>query len=241
MKKPNNDQLDSAYIAVPFSPMRQVIATRMVEASQSIPHFRIVKEIEIDELLALRREVNKDSADIKISINDFIIKACASALIDNPKINAQIFDNQVHQFSQADISVIVAVKGGLLTPVIRNVNQKSIAEISVCMRDLALRAARGKLKMPEITGGSFSISNIGKYSVDQFDAIINPPQVAILAVGSAMKKAVVRDDRIVVRNVMRVSLSLDHRAVDGVDGAIFLECLCKLMEAPALLLDMEAA
>ena len=124
---------------------------------------------------------------------------------------------------------------------IRSANEMSVTEIAAAMRDLTLRAARGKLKMPEISGGTFSISNIGKYSVDQFDAIINSPQVGILAVGSAMEKAVVVDCRIVVRTIMRVSLSLDHRAVDGIDGAIFLDALGKLMEAPELLLELEAA
>ena len=226
---------------VPFSPMRQVIASRMVEAAQSIPHFRVVREIEVDSLLKLCREINKHSENRRVSINDFIVKACAQALIKNPKVNCHVFDNSVHQFSQADISVVVAVEGGLLTPVIRHADGMSITEISKAIRELTIRAARGKLKMSEITGGSFSISNIGKHSVDQFDAIINPPQAAILAVGSAMDKAVVKEGRVVIRTIIRVSLSLDHRAVDGVDGAVFLDSLSQLLENPELLMEKEVA
>ena len=237
----NADSHIESYITVPFTPMRKVIASRMLEATQSIPHFRLVREIDIDNLLKLRKQINKSQNDLNVSINDFVVRASALALVDNPKVNSQIFENKVHQFSNADIAVVVAVDGGLLTPVIRSANEMSVTEISAAMRELTLRAARGKLKMPEISGGTFSISNIGKYSVDQFDAIINSPQVGILAVGSAMEKAVVVDGRIVVRTIMRVSLSLDHRAVDGIDGAIFLDALGKLMEAPELLLELEAA
>jgi len=237
----NTDNNIEPYITVPFTPMRKVIASRMLEATQSIPHFRLVREIDIDNLLKLRKQINKSKNDLNVSINDFVVRASALSLVDNPKVNSQIFENKVHQFSNADIAVVVAVDGGLLTPVIRSANEMSVTEIAAAMRDLTLRAARGKLKMPEISGGTFSISNIGKYSVDQFDAIINSPQVGILAVGSAMEKAVVVDCRIVVRTIMRVSLSLDHRAVDGIDGAIFLDALGKLMEAPELLLELEAA
>ena len=237
----NTDNNIEPYITVPFTPMRKVIASRMLEATQSIPHFRLVREIDIDNLLKLRKQINKSKNDLNVSINDFVVRASALSLVDNPKVNSQIFENKVHQFSNADIAVVVAVDGGLLTPVIRSANEMSVTEIAAAMRDLTLRAARGKLKMPEISGGTFSISNIGKYSVDQFDAIINSPQVGILAVGSAMEKAVVVDGRIVVRTIMRVSLSLDHRAVDGIDGAIFLDALGKLMEAPELLLELEAA
>lgn len=237
----NIDSQVEPYTTVSFTPMRKVIASRMLEATHTIPHFRVVREIQIDNLLKLRKQINNSANDLNISINDFMIRAIALALMDNPKVNSQIFENHVHQFSRADIAVVVAVKGGLLTPVIRSANEKSVMEIAAAMRDLTFRAVCGKLKMHEITGGSFSLSNIGKYSVDQFDAIINPPQVAILAVGSAMEKPVVVDGEIAVRTIMRVSLSLDHRLLDGVDGAVFLDGLCQLMEAPELLLEMEDA
>ena len=224
-----------AYTTVALTPLRKVIAARMTEAKQDIPHFRVVTDIEMDALLALRKQLNDEHPQQKISVNDFVLKACAMALMQWPAINSQWVDNEILQYNQADISVVVAVPGGLSTPVLREVDTKSVRSIADQVKTLAERAAKGQLKMNELTGGSFSVSNLGMHDVDQFDAIINPPQVAILAVSSAKPQPVVVDNSVVVKTIMRVSLSLDHRAVDGATGAGFLKTLKKLLQDPTQL------
>ena len=213
------------YNVIPFTPMRKVIAARMVEAKQTIPHFRMSADIEVSTLLAFREAYNKDNPDVKISINDLLIKACAKALMDVPEINIQIVGEEIHQYKQADISIIVAVEGGLSTPVIKNANQKSVEVINHEVKNLAQRAMAGKLKVQDIMGGTFSISNLGMYGVERFDAIINPPQGAILAVGSMEERSVVSDGEITIGKCLPVCLSMDHRAIDGVIGARFLQAL----------------
>ena len=213
------------YNVIPFTPMRKVIAARMVEAKQTIPHFRMSADIEVSTLLAFREAYNKDNPDVKISINDLLIKACAKALMDVPEINIQIVGEEIHQYKQADISIIVAVEGGLSTPVIKNANQKSVEVINHEVKYLAQRAMAGKLKVQDIMGGTFSISNLGMYGVERFDAIINPPQGAILAVGSMEERSVVSDGEITIGKCLPVCLSMDHRAIDGVIGARFLQAL----------------
>lgn len=231
----NNTHSD-IFDIIPLTPLRKIIAARMTEAKQTIPHFRVAADIEMDALLTLRKQFNTENSDLKISVNDFIIKACAIALIENPAINIQLVNGKIHQYRQADISVVIAVDGGLSTPVIHNANNKSLLEIASEVKSVAARAAQGQLKMDEILGGSFSISNLGMYGINQFDAIINPPQGAILAVAGAIPQPIVKDGMIITATIMRVNLSLDHRAIDGAAGALFLTTLRKILENPEELL-----
>lgn len=225
-----------SYSVKPLSPIRRVIAARMVEAKQTIPHFRLSDDIEVDALLELRKEVNGPHCTATISLNDLLIKACASALIDTPAINIQWVSGEIHQYRSADISVVTALEDGISTPIIRSVESKTIWQISRELKDLRVRAARNALKMEEIFGGTCSISNLGMYGVRQFDAIINSPQCAILAVGCAKPSLVVSPDRRPrIGTVLRVTLSVDHRAIDGVTAAEFLSAFRHCVEYPACL------
>lgn len=222
-----------SYTAIPLSPLRKVIATRMVEAKRTIPHFRAVCDIELDAVLAFRNTIKARDGSVP-SLNDFLIKACAMALKDVPEVNAQWAESEIHQYSSADISVVTAVKGGLATPIVRQADAKTISQISREMKELAERAARNTLKMSEVFGGSFSISNLGMYGIDQFDAIINPPQCGIVAFGAAKPKVVVSSEGDThVATVLRATLSVDHRAIDGVAAATFLATLRGRLEQPA--------
>jgi pyruvate dehydrogenase E2 component (dihydrolipoamide acetyltransferase) len=218
-----------------LSGMRKTIAARLTQSKQSIPHYRVSVDIEIDSLLQQRAYMN-GTLGHKISVNDFVIKACASALAQVPEVNVQYTGECIRQFDQVDISMAVAVKGGLITPVIRNVGAKGLPQVAAESSDLARRAQAGSLGVDEFEGGTFSISNLGMYGVDQFDAIINLPQAAILAVAAGAKKPVVRGDSIVAATVMRVSLSADHRAIDGAVSARFLQSLKGFLENPASML-----
>jgi len=218
-----------------LSSMRKTIAARLTESKQTIPHYRVSVDIEIDSLLQQRAYMNGKLGH-KISVNDFVIKACASALGQVPEVNVQYSGDCIRQFDQVDISMAVAVKGGLITPVIRNVAAKGLPQIAAESSDLARRAQAGSLGVDEFQGGTFSISNLGMFGVDQFDAIINLPQAAILAVAAGVKKPVVRGDSIVAATVMRVSLSADHRAIDGAVAARFLQSLKGFLENPASML-----
>ena len=224
------------YKVIPLTPLRKIIAARMTEAKQTIPHYRLSADIEMDALFALRKQGNTENPGHKVSINDFIIKATAMVLMECPQINIQFVEGEIHQYSQADISVVIAVEGGLSTPVIRGANTKTVAEIALEVKALAARAQNGTLKMNEIMGGSFSLSNLGMYDVDQFDAIINPPQCAILAVGSASPQPVVKNNQVAIGSVMRATLSLDHRVIDGAVGAAFLNALRDHLQSPSALL-----
>ena len=231
--------MNEEYRVRPLSPMRKVIAARMSEAKRTIPHFRLTAEIEVDALLARRTKLREARPGVSLSLNDLLIKACAEALMDVPEVNVQWAENELHQFASADISVVTAVEGGLATPIVRKADAKSVWEISAEVKELAARAARNELKMQEVLGGSFSISNLGMYGVDEFDAIINPPQCAILAVGAARSRCVPwRGLEPHVATVMRMTLSADHRAIDGVVGARFLAALKGRIEAP---LEISAA
>lgn len=218
-----------------LSGMRKTIAARLTESKQTIPHYRVSVDIEIDSLLQQRAYMNGKLGH-KISVNDFVIKACASALGQVPEVNVQYTGDCIRQFDQVDISIAVAVKGGLITPVVRNVGAKGLPQIAAESSDLARRAQAGSLSVDEFQGGTFSISNLGMFGVDQFDAIINLPQAAILAVAAGVKKPVVRGDSIVAATVMRVSLSADHRAIDGAVAAQFLKSLKGFLENPASML-----
>lgn len=218
-----------------LSGMRKTIATRLTESKQTIPHFRVSVDIEIDNLLQQRKHMN-ETLGHQLSVNDFVLKACASALVQVPQVNVQFTGDSLRFLKQVDISMAVAVKGGLITPVIRDIANKDLLQISAEARDLASRAQNGSLTVDEFQGGTFSVSNLGMYGVDEFDAIINLPQAAILAVAAGKKKPVVRGDSLAVATVMRVSLSSDHRAIDGAVAAQFVQALKGYLENPASML-----
>ncbi|MBD8010647.1 MULTISPECIES: 2-oxo acid dehydrogenase subunit E2 [Acinetobacter] len=226
------------FTAVAMNGMRKAIASRLQAAKRNAPHFRLTIDLNVESVQALRQQINSTVPQVKLSINDMLIKAAAAALIKVPQVNVQFDEEnqQILQFEQADISVAVAIENGLITPIIKAANRKSLAQISNDMRDLATRAKTGKLAPDEFQGGSFSISNLGMLGIQQFDAIINPPQGAILALGAAEKRAVVENDEIVVREMVTATLSCDHRVIDGALGAQFLSAFKQFVENPALIL-----
>uniref|UniRef100_UPI00135CEDF5 pyruvate dehydrogenase complex dihydrolipoamide acetyltransferase n=1 Tax=Geminicoccus flavidas TaxID=2506407 RepID=UPI00135CEDF5 len=217
--------------------MRKVIARRLTEAKATIPHFYLTVDVELDALLKLREELNgRPKVDYKLSVNDFVIKAVAQGMKKIPGVNAAWGGDKVYQFDDIDISVAVAIEGGLITPIIRKADQKGLSTISAEMKDLAKRAKDGKLKPEEFQGGGFSISNLGMYGVKDFAAVINPPQACILAVGAGEKRPVVKNDALAIATVMSVTLSTDHRVVDGALGAEFLQVFKRTVEDPLSLL-----
>ncbi|MGL1829708.1 UNVERIFIED_CONTAM: diaminohydroxyphosphoribosylaminopyrimidine deaminase [Acinetobacter sp. HSTU-ASm16] len=226
------------FTTVAMNGMRKSIASRLQAAKRNAPHFRLKIDLNVESVQALRQQINNTVPQVKLSINDMLIKAAAAALIKVPQVNVQFDEEnqQILQFDQADISVAVAIENGLITPIIKAANRKSLTQISNDMRDLATRAKTGKLAPDEFQGGSFSISNLGMLGIQQFDAIINPPQGAILALGIAEKRAVVENDEIVVREMVTATLSCDHRVIDGALGAQFLSALKQFVENPALIL-----
>ncbi|MDX8409232.1 MAG: pyruvate dehydrogenase complex dihydrolipoamide acetyltransferase [Mariprofundales bacterium] len=225
------------YEAVENSMMRKAIARRLLESKQQVPHFYVTLDVTMDRLLDLRAQLNTAAnGEFKLSVNDFIIKAASNALMKVPAANASWTDAATLMHKHAHISVAVAIDGGLITPVVRFSEQKSIVEISTEVKELAGRARQGALKPKEYSGGTFSISNLGMFGVKQFAAIVNPPEGAILAVGGSAPRAVVEDGALVVRNVMTLTLSCDHRVVDGAVGASFLAALKQELELPAGLL-----
>lgn len=213
--------------------MRSTIAKRLLESKQGIPHYRLAVDVDLTALLARRAQLNV--GDTKVSVNDLLVRACALALKQHPAVNAQLAGDEVLKFPHADICVAVATDSGLVTPVVRAADTKSPAEIGKAVAELAERARTGKLVREEITGGTFTISNLGMYGVDRFDAIINPPQVAILAVGAGADRVIARNGAPVVAKVATLTLSCDHRVVDGAVGAQFLATLRGLIEQPASL------
>ncbi len=225
---------------VPHSTMRKVIARRLSESKSTIPHFYVAMDIEIDALLKLGTDLSergpKGETGFRITVNDLVIKACAVALRRFPKVNASWTDDAMVMYDDVDISVAVAIADGLITPIIRKADQKGLATISNEMRDLASRAKAGKLKPDEFQGGGFSISNMGMFGVSSFSAIINPPQAAILAVGSGQKRAVVKGGELAVATVMTCTLSADHRVIDGALGAAFMAELKRIIEDPLSLM-----
>ena len=225
----------SAFHDEPVSVMRKTIANRLVTSIGPVPHFFLTTEIEMDRAVEMRQSIKALDPDLKISINDIIIKVAAAALLQHPQVNASYQDKAVRYYEQADIGVAVAIEEGLITPVVRAANQKSLSEIAQEVRELAERARARKLVPEEYTGASFSISNLGMFGIDEFTAIINPPEAAILAVGSVSAKPVVRDEQIVARQMMRVTMSCDHRVIDGATGAKFLQTFKKILENPLYL------
>nr|ABK58622.1 dihydrolipoamide acetyltransferase [Aromatoleum anaerobium] len=226
----------AGYELIPHSSMRRVIAQRLSESKQQVPHFYLTVDCRLDKLLALRQQVNGSLPDVKVSVNDFIVKAVAAAMKRVPATNASWSDEGVRRYRDIDISVAVATPNGLITPVVRQADAKSVGTISAEVKDLAERARQGKLKPDEYQGGGFTISNLGMYGVRDFAAIINPPQACILAVGTAEKRPVIEDGAIVPATVMTCTLSVDHRVVDGAVGAEFLAAFKALLETPLGLL-----
>jgi pyruvate dehydrogenase E2 component (dihydrolipoamide acetyltransferase) len=225
----------SAYRDEPASEMRRTIARRLVTSLGPVPHFFLTTEIEMDRAAEMRSGINALDPELKISINDIIIKVAAAALLQHPQVNASYQDKVVRYYEHADVGVAVAIEEGLITPVIRAANQKSLSEIASEVRELAGRARERKLKPEEFMGASFSISNLGMFGIDEFTALINPPEGAILAIGAMSPKPVVRDNEVVVRQMMRVTMSCDHRVIDGATGAKFLQTFKKILENPLFL------
>ena len=219
------------------SAMRKTIAERLVKSKNEAPHFYLSLDCNIDELLKVRKTLNSKSNDeYKISVNDMIIKASGATLLKVPKANASWENENTKFFNNTDISVAVAIEGGLITPIVKNVQSKGLLEISNDMKNLSSKAKDGKLQPDEYIGGSFSISNLGMYGIKEFSAVINPPQGCILAVGSGEKRPIVINNEISIATIMTVTLSCDHRVVDGAVGAEFLSEFKNLIENPSLLL-----
>ncbi|MCE2927788.1 MAG: pyruvate dehydrogenase complex dihydrolipoamide acetyltransferase [Rickettsiales bacterium] len=229
----------------PNNNMRKVIARRLTESKQTVPHFYLSVDCELDALMDVRRQINFDAEsragkdkkpEYKLSVNDFIIKASALALKKVPAANASWTDEAILLYNNVDISVAVAIDGGLITPIVKNADQKTVITISNEMKDLAARARQNKLAPEEFQGGGFSISNLGMYGIKHFSAIVNPPQGCILAVGAGEERVVVKHGKMEARNLMTVTLSVDHRVVDGAVGAEFLQAFKHYVESPVLML-----
>ncbi|HVS20357.1 MAG TPA: pyruvate dehydrogenase complex dihydrolipoamide acetyltransferase [Pyrinomonadaceae bacterium] len=225
----------SFYRDEPVSEMRRTIARRLVMSLGPVPHFFITTEIDMERAADMRRSINELFPEVKLSINDIIIKVTAAALMQHPQVNASFQDKTVRYYEHADLGIAVATENGLITPVVRSADLKSLLEIAGEVRELATRARARKLKPEEYTGASFSISNLGMFGIDEFTAVINPPEGAILAVGAMAPKPVVKDGQIVIRQTMRVTMSCDHRVIDGATGAQFLQTFKQILENPLYL------
>ena len=229
---------DRPFEEIALNGMRKTIAARLTEAKQTVPHFYLRRDIELDALMAFRGQLNAklEARGVKLSVNDFIIKACALALQQVPAANAVWAGDRVLQFKKSDVAVAVAIEGGLFTPVLKDAEAKSLSALSAEMKDLAKRARDRKLAPHEYQGGSFAISNLGMFGIDNFDAIINPPHAAILAVGAGVAKPIVKDGAVVVGTVISVTLSVDHRVIDGALGAQLLTAIKDNLENPLAML-----
>ncbi|MCA6225332.1 MAG: pyruvate dehydrogenase complex dihydrolipoamide acetyltransferase [Phenylobacterium sp.] len=229
---------DDSYTLVPLDGMRRTVARRLTESARDIPHFPLTIDVEIDALLAARTRINGllEPRGIKVSVNDLVIKAAALALRQVPEANASFTPEGIALHRHADISMAVAVEGGLITPILRRAEQKGLADIAQEAKDLAERARNRKLKPEEFQGGSFSISNLGMFGIRQFGSIINPPQGAILSVGAGEARAVIRDGQVVSRTLMTVTLTCDHRVIDGAIGARWLAAFRALIEEPVTMI-----
>jgi pyruvate dehydrogenase E2 component (dihydrolipoamide acetyltransferase) len=228
---------DAPHKEISLSNMRKVIARRLTESKQQVPHFYLTVDCELDALLKLRKDLNeRNGATYKLSVNDLIIKATAIAIRQKPGVNAIWGGDKLYQFEDIDVSVAVAIEGGLITPIVRKADQKGLATISAEMKDLAGRAKEGKLKPEEFQGGGFSVSNLGMYGIKDFSAVINPPQACILAVGAGEQRPVVKNGALAIATVMSCTLSVDHRVVDGALGAEWLQAFKGLIEDPISLM-----
>ncbi|MBJ7453592.1 MAG: 2-oxo acid dehydrogenase subunit E2, partial [Blastococcus sp.] len=221
----------SSTTEIPHTGMRRAIARRLTESKSTVPHFYLVADCRVDRLISLRAEINEASS-VKISVNDLVLKAAAAAFLDVPEANATWGETAVTRYSTVDMSVAVSIEGGLVTPVLRSVERMTLTEIATTVADLAERARSGRLKQHELEGGSFAVSNLGMYGITEFSAIINPPQSAILAVGRATAQAIVVDGALAVGTVMTVTLSADHRVLDGALAAQWLAAFQKRVENP---------
>lgn len=219
---------------IALTSMRKVIAQRLGEVKPGVPHFYLTIEVEMDQALKLREEAK--AQDLKISVNDVLVKATAMAVRKFPRINQFFAGDRIVQLNTVDVGVAVAIEDGLITPIIKDADVKGLAEIAQEIRELADRAKKKSLKPEEYTGGSITVSNLGMFGIDSFIAVINPPQAAILAVGKVEPKVVVRNDAMVIRQMMSVTLSGDHRVIDGAVGAQYLQELRSLLEHPLRLL-----
>jgi pyruvate dehydrogenase E2 component (dihydrolipoamide acetyltransferase) len=232
---------NNLYNVVPITNIRKIIAKKLCESKQEVPHFYLALDCNLDKLMDFRNDLNNLATEInkyKISVNDFVIKASAKALKKVPEANSSWNDNGIMQYNNIDISVAVAIEGGLVTPIIHNADQKTIIQISDEMKMLAKKAKDGKLAPHEFQGGGFSISNLGMYGISNFNAIINPPQSCILAVGAGIDKAVIINGEISISKIMTVTLSCDHRVVDGAVGAKLLNAFKDYIENPLSLIDI---
>ena len=226
-----------AFEAVPNSSMRKIIAKRLTESARDIPHFNVSADVEIDALLALRKELNgRDGADYKLSVNDFVVKAVAVALKRVPGCNVAYTDDAILRFKRVDISIAVAIEGGLITPIIKDAGSKGLAAISEDAKALAAKARDGKLQPEEFQGGTFTISNLGMFGVKSFNSIINPPQGGILSVGAGEERPVVKNGKIAIANVMSLTLAVDHRCIDGAMAAGFMKELKAILQDPIQLM-----
>ncbi|CAN5735867.1 pyruvate dehydrogenase complex dihydrolipoamide acetyltransferase [soil metagenome] len=225
----------SPYRDEPASEIRRTIARRLVTSLGPIPHFFLTTEIEMERATEMRRGINELDPELKISLNDIIIKVAAAALIAHPEVNSSFQHKTVRYYERADIGVAVAIEDGLITPVVRAADRKSLSAIAEEVRALAERARQRKLRPEEYTGATFSISNLGMFGVEEFPAVINPPEGAIMAVGAMSPRPVVRDGEIVIRQMMKVTMSCDHRVIDGATGAKYLQTFKKILENPLYL------
>ena len=224
--------MPEGWTAVPHSRVRKIIAQRLQESKTTAPHFYLRMSARVDTLLALRAQLNA-SGRVKVSVNDFIVKAAAQALVDVPAMNVVWTEEAVLQAPTADVAVAVASEKGLVTPVIRDVASLSLSALSAKIKDAVGRANEGRLSTADLQGGTLTVSNLGMYGVEEFDAIINPPQAGILAVGAAVRTPVVGEgDTLEIASVLSLVLSVDHRPVDGTDGARWLARLKELLEDP---------
>lgn len=225
-----------SYEEEPLSPMRKAIARRLQDSKTFIPHFYTTVELDASPLMQMREQLKK--GEIKLSVNDFVIRAAALALKECPQVNSgfNTANSTIIRFKTIDIAIAVGLDSGLITPIIRHADYKNLGQISIEVKQLAEKARLGKLSREEYVGGSFTISNLGMYGIDDFTAIINPPQAAILAVGGVLEKPLVKEGQIIAGKTMKVTLSCDHRVLDGVDAAKYLKSLQKYLENPSLLL-----
>lgn len=225
------------YEAMPNSSMRKIIATRLTGSARDIPHFNVTVDVEIDELLRVRKQLNsRDGADYKISVNDFIIKAVALTLKLQPDCNVTYTDEAILKFKRQDVAMAVAIDGGLITPIIHDAGNKGLRAISETAKELAEKARHGKLVPEEFQGGTFTVSNLGMFGVKSFNSIINPPQGGILSVGAGDQRAVVKDGALTIATMMTLTLAVDHRCIDGATAATFTKELKGILEAPSLLM-----
>ncbi|WP_426016932.1 pyruvate dehydrogenase complex dihydrolipoamide acetyltransferase [Brevundimonas sp. DWR2-3-1b1] len=229
---------DGSYDLIPLDGMKKAVARRMVDSVQNVPHFPLFIDVEIDQLMAVRAKVNKmlEPQGVKVSVNDFVIKAAALALKMVPEANASYTPEGIAMHHNADVSMAVAIDGGLITPIIKKAETKGLAQIATESKDLAKRARERKLKPEEFQGGTFSVSNLGMFGIKQFTSIINEPQGCIMSVGAGEQRAVVKDGQIVAATVMTVTLTCDHRVVDGATGARFLQAFKPMIEDPVAML-----